>query len=245
MGMDLRVLIGVFVTLFGIAVGMAGGDIDSQDLQSSIENLESPGEMPSLTDFDLTSLTDLLSYQFSRPANTSISAELSTDNVEFRIRQPARVMISLDGGTSLSVGDAMIQPSSGSLQDVSITLLGFTGTVSTAGNMSLKGKVSGIDAEGLSLNYSRRKSVSIQRDQAYIRLQELDGEKLLFQHATGTIERGSTDLTVNGERALFEFFEGEITITPVSTGYQYMLDGKVYRGTVGEGESSITIGGNN
>lgn len=234
--MDLRVLVGVFVTLFGIAVGMAGGDIQGQQLADTVQDTMRSGELPSLT-----TLSGFLNRYTSKPANTSIHADLTTaEAVTISVKHPATLMLHVAPGATLQTGDATL-----SLDDDTantVTLRGFTGDIESDGNVSVDGAAQRVQTPGTTLNYSRNTPVSIAAGTAVrIVTDDLTQQPLSFEDAEGTITTGSTEMTLSGESAVFESFEGNLTIQATDPA-RYELHGRVYRGLLRSGESQITIG---
>lgn len=238
--MDLRVLIGVFVTLFGIAVGMAGGDITSQELFNSLQKVQDTG------DFNI--LRELASTQLSfrtddKPANSSINAALTTDeDVTLDVKMPATLTVTLIKDTEVTMGDSTLKPARTGTAD--ITFNRFTGKVAVDENLSTSGEVGTVNTDALTMNYSQRKQMEIGEDDILsVRLTKLDGQEIAFKDANGTISTGSTEISLTGEEAVFKYFEGEATIQQNRKSFRYGLDGKVNHATLRSGESEITIGG--
>lgn len=240
--MDLRVLIGVFVTLFGIAVGMAGGDIQSQDVMGAMQN----GEVPSdgLSGFpSLSSLTDLLSFTPTKPANTSISADLtSAEEIDINVKTPATLTLHVATGSRITAGDATFQ-ARGDESPATVTLRGFTGQIRTAGNLSVDGNMNGLHMSVMSLNYSRNPGLSATEGVQRVELTELEHQHVSFEEAEGTISTGSIDTTLTEQQASFRFFRGDLTVSKNASSYRYQFDGKVHKGMLGNGESQLVIGG--
>lgn len=241
-GMDFRILIAVFITLFGIAIAMEGGELESDQLWDSIGSADVPDDISSFLDFEFGGLF-ASSEPEAMPANTSFSAKLTTPGTELSIQRPATVTIQLDAETPLTVGDTRITPGSED-ESVSMELRGFTGMFSTSETVELDGSIDTIDTDALSMNYSDPKQLSAEDVPAdTIHVDELERQDVSFDNATGTIATGSSDISVENESASFESFKGSIDITAVDDSYQYRMDGKLYQGLIQDGDSTITIGG--
>ncbi len=238
MGMDIRVLIGVFVTLFGIAVGMAGGDIQSQNIMDTLDDADFSSGIP-----DISILQDLLSSHQSLPANTSINALLTShEAMTLDVTVPATLTIDVAPESGIQIGDAMFTVRAADESDrASVTFRGFTGTVRTDGNLSLEGQVNGVDMSVMSMNYSQAKQVSAMDQVQSIHLSDVRDQHATFTVAEGNIDTGATDISLSKEQAVLRFFRGDLEIMPDDEAFNYTFEGHIHEGTLGD--SQVTIGG--
>jgi hypothetical protein len=239
MPMDLRVLTGVFVTLFGIAVGMAGGDIQEQDLMTAIQETDLSDGLSGLS-----ALSELSATRQTKPANTSIVANLTShETMTLTFRSPTTAAIQVSPGTRITVGDGTVQ-----VQPVentgpaSIRLTGFTGTITTADNLSISGSARSIRTDHLSFNYSRQKTVEGADGLQAISLSRVQNQHVPFDAARGTITTGGTEIELSGEQADFRFFRGTLRMERSNGAFHYRMDGHVHHGELGGGDAQVTIG---
>ncbi len=240
-GMDIRILAGVFITLFGIAIAMSGGEVDSNDIWGQIGSF-SADDLSDVTDWNLVSA--LFPEPGPKPANTSISADLTTTHADISVGEPATVRLKIDQQTPLTVGDSQITPGDNDTTAVTVILRKFTGTFSTTDTVALDGTIHRIETDGLSMNYTSPTSLSLE-DAAIDSLQLIGvkHQEVAFDTASGNISTGGSDIALRNESAVFEFFEGEIALTALDQGYRYRLAGDVFRGRIQDKDSTITIGG--
>ncbi|MDY6770530.1 MAG: hypothetical protein SV186_01075 [Candidatus Nanohaloarchaea archaeon] len=242
--MDIKVLAAVFLTLFGVAVGMGQGNIQADDLtdlskvtsrfQQNLNKLGGIGGSIADTIGGLTGGTET-----SSPApNTTMRASFTADTNRTSMTFESRVDTVAINGSDITVKVAGLtaDPSS-----ASITLRNYTGKVTFDGNVTIDGSAQLMAFQGLSFNSSEPKDVVIRvEDPGRLAVEGLMREDFTFAHVDGSFSFTGTTITLSDGPATLRSFTGRFE--KWSSG-RYVLDGKVYRAELGEGSTRFTIGG--
>lgn len=223
--MDFRVLIAVFVTLFAIAVGMANGDIDQQNVATLTDQLQGLGDLSQLLD---------MGFQSTKPANISLTAALTaTGENTIELQRQAALSLELDDGTAVTVGDATLTATGGPVR-----FTGFSGTATFDDDtVRIDGETTGVETAGASFNYTASKEVTVAAAFTEAAFTGIDSDTIRLVQVDGTVQSGGSTVQ-ESQQAVFEYFDGDITVA----GGTFEVDGKVYRAVLGAGNPPVIIG---
>jgi hypothetical protein len=234
MSMDVKVVAAVFITLFGIAVGMADGDLQMKEVPK-LSNLPNVWEYIKFGDsFSPSGL-----FNSRKPANTSIEASFTADEARFdkKFSDPVERIVVSGKGIEMDIAGF----SAGS-DRVEVTLTNYTGRVTFNGNVSLDGNVEAIDVGSLHLESKKPRGITLGvSDPTNISMQGIGGVNLDLNTTTGRFSSGDTTVRLTGSPANLKWFEGSLAKNFGSG--KYRLEGKVYEAVLGAGDSAVTIGG--
>lgn len=227
--MNLKVLTAVFITLFGISVGMSQGAFSVDDF-TNVSNL---------TD----GIGDTIGGLFERTGdrsdggdgtttvegNKSFAGTFSTSSaVKMQLSTP--VGVSFAGQAQVSIGGLQTDATSASLSN-------FTGDVELAANKSVDGAVDAITVDDSSFSADDRQDVSMDISTLdELAVEEFVTDSVTFQNVTGSFETEAGTFEYDDEQTLeITSFSGEIIIRE----NEIELDGLVASASIGD----TTIGG--
>ncbi|MDY6778148.1 MAG: hypothetical protein SVU32_05755 [Candidatus Nanohaloarchaea archaeon] len=235
MTMDIKVLAAVFITLFGIAMGMAQGDIQVDDLSDlaklaeRFKNIRSlGGGLPDLSGGKKAPNTSMTASFTGDTGYRTFSFKESVDSIQIR---GDRVRLQIAGLTTT--------PAS-----VSMTLHNFTGTLGMDGNVTVDGTVRSLEVASLPFNTSKPQDVSaVVKDPRYVRIDRMYRTNLQFRSVNGRI-KSSVGVIIQLQKndtnpVVFRSFTG--TFERNFTSGSYSLDGEVFR--AGKKGTDAMIGG--
>jgi len=231
MGMDIKVLAAVFITLFGIAVGMADGDLTVDDLSDldtvkerfdkSMKKIEKGGDI-----FDGID-TGKEIFETGEPPNTSITASFTTSSATDSITLDRGATVTFRGDTRLTINDLTT-----SEEDFEGSISGFTGRVSVGTNTSIEGSATALSFSSLSFNTSEPKDVSVDIDAPeFVRISGIERKPLRFERVNGSFSVDGTTVSVQNDSVSLGSFSGEVSYDPA--GDRFSLDGRVADARVG------------
>lgn len=216
--MDLRVLVAVFITLFGIAVGMGQGQIDTSTFQEVLDSVRSAGD-----------LGTLLEQRTTKEANITVQGSFTSPSpIDLRLTTPTTLHVTAEGGTELMFGGSTVTTRT----TANLTMAAFTGTVTVDENVSITGTAARLDTPQFTFNASTTEPVSLQADTVdRVAMDDLEQQDLTFRNATGHITAaGGNNIQLAEDDILLTAFTGHLTLTP-GTG-TYALDGKIYKADI-------------
>lgn len=216
--MDLRVLVAVFITLFGIAVGMGQGQIDASTFQDVLDDIRGAGD-----------LTTLLEQRTKKEPNITLQGQFtSTSSIDLGLTTPTTLRIAADAGTELSFAGSAVTTRTAS----NLTIAGFTGTVTVDENVSIDGTATRLDTAQFTFNFSSAKPFALAADSVErVTLDGIERQSLQFRNATGRITAaGGNNIQLEEDDVLLTAFSGTLGIEPASQ--QYRIDGKVYQAEI-------------
>lgn len=237
--MELRVLVAVFVTLFGIAVGMAGGDVEGDRLLDRLSEMD-----------DTTDLTDLNPGMFfdgefdffgddtPPEATHPVTAELVTEEqLEVAVDYPATVTVRPGMDADIQVADAAVSQQSSD----PVRLHGFTGTLLFGEQLTVSGTTGAVATTPLTMNYTSQKEVTLSTTNASGRM-AVTGQDISFGAVSGKIGVESTEINLAQDKARFVGFDGDIQFNQTTDRYRFAFDGAVAKAVFREEPTQMTIG---
>lgn len=242
--MDIKVLTAVFITLFGLAVGMAQGDVqvdDPQDAKGIIDRL--------LSGISLDSLLSLGSGSISLPSgggggdapapNTTLEASFTGEIQPFSVADTGQVRtLTLRGSdAAMNVSDFSVGTSS-----FAVTLTNFSGQFVYNDTVRLAGTAEVIGFSEVPLSSAEETEVSIQMsDLEYLEYDQTDRLSFAVHDIAGNFSTGGQARDITAERANVTSFTGELTVNATSGIKE--LDGTVYEAVfAGDGFRTV-LGG--
>lgn len=228
--MNLKVLTAVFITLFGISVGMSQGAFSVDDF-TNVSNL---------TD----AVGDTIGGLFERTGDRADGGGDGTTTVEgnksfagtFSTSSAVRMQLSNPVGVSFA-GQAQVSISGLQTDASSASLSNFTGDVEIDVNKSVDGSVDAITVDDSSFSTQDRQDVSMDISTLdELAVEEFVTESVTFQNVTGSFETDAGTFEYDNEQTLeISSFDGEIIIRED----EIELDGVVASASIGD----TTIGG--
>ncbi len=217
MRMDFRVLTAVFLTLLAIAVGMSEGGLSSEDVLGALKDVRRP------------SVDGLFDGATERPANTTVSARLDAAELSLEVGRPADLTLTVDAGTPVTVGDSTLTVA----RNGTVRFSRFTGSVAaTRDNMTVAGTAREVAVGQFTFNYSSPTVVELSgRTVSRLSVVGVTDQTLSFQDASGAVNASGTGIAVDDERAVFQGFDGNVTVDAART---IVLEGRVHRAVLGE-----------
>lgn len=226
--MNIKVLTAVFITLFGISVGMSQGALSIDDLTNVSNVTDSVGDTISPI-FDRGDGSGPTDNTGDMAANRSFAGTFSTGStVSTSIDSP--VQLSFDGEATISIGGLQTDMSKAQL-------VNFTGDIDLGENASVGGEVDELTVDDSTFTADDRQAVSMEiATLNSLTIKEFVSRSLTFENVTGAFETDSGSFTYDEEQTLaVNSFEGTLT---VSDG-EIELDGVVKAASIGD----MTLGG--
>lgn len=218
MRMDLRVLVAVFVTLFGIAVGMGQGQIDTATIQNVLDDVRGAGD-----------LGTLLQQRTEKDANITLQGTFtSTSPLDLSLTTPTTLHLTVGARTEIAFAGSQVTPTS----TANLTIDGFTGTVTVDGNVSIEGSASRLDTPQFTFNTSTPKPVTLTADTVErVTVDGIEQQDLRFRNTTGRITAaGGNNIQLEEDDVSLTAYTGVLTIKP-ATG-TYTLDGRIFKADI-------------
>lgn len=226
--MNLKVLTAVFITLFGISVGMSQGAFSVDDFTNVSNLTDSVGDTIGGL-FERTGDRASGGDETTVEGNKSFAGTFSTSSaVRMQLSNP--VGVSFAGQAQVSIGGLQTGAASASLSN-------FTGDVELAANRSVDGAVDAITVDDSSFSADDRQDVSMEISTLdELAVEEFVTDSVTFQNVTGSFETEAGTFEYDNEQTLeITSFSGEIIIRED----EIELDGVVASASIGD----TTIGG--
>ncbi|MCJ7450613.1 MAG: hypothetical protein MUP58_02630 [Candidatus Nanohaloarchaeota archaeon QJJ-9] len=231
--MDLKVVAAVFITLYGIAIGMAQGNLTTSDLadintlyEMFQESLRSIGE--GTGGF----------FSSTKPANTTIGAS-------FQYGEPMTLKFSKKVPKVHIKGENARLKVSGLYSNISnldVRFNNYTGELDFNGNITLDGEFEKVDFGSLPFQADKQQEVKLVVDNpSLLSASKIPNRKFELSSISGVFSSQGKNISLNEDSVKVTSFTGEFGKN-FSSG-EIFMDGKVFEAELGEGESSISIGG--
>lgn len=234
--MELRVLVAVFVTLFGIAVGMAGGDVEGDRLLNQLS------DMDKMTELDPGTLMNngfkLFNKDTPPEATHPLTADLvASETTTIGVTFPATVTVTPGKNADIRLADATVSQ----LNEQSVQLHDFTGTLTFGDTVTIDGKTGAVATAPMTMNYSDRKEVMLTTVNASGRMTVV-GQDIAFDAVSGKVDVQGTEINLAQDKAQFTGLEGAIQFNATVDEHRYRFDGAVASATFREEPTQMTIG---
>ncbi|MCJ7429090.1 MAG: hypothetical protein MUP66_01740 [Candidatus Nanohaloarchaeota archaeon QJJ-5] len=226
--MNIKVLTAVFITLFGISVGMSQGALSVDDLTNVSGLTDKIGDAVSPL-FERSSGDNDPTDDTGTEANKTFVGTFSTDTA-VAMTITSSVQLSFEGQASVDIGGLETDTATASLTN-------FTGDVDLGENASISGDVDELVLDDSSFTADDRRSVSMTIESLEsVQMDEYISDSLTFENVTGDFETDVGSFTYDEKRTLtIDTFEGTMTI---SDG-EIELDGVVQAASIGD----MSLGG--
>lgn len=245
--MDIKVLTAVFITLFGLAVGMAQGDVqvdDPEDAQGIVDRL--------LSSISLDSLLSLGSGGISLPGggdgsgggdapapNTTLEASFTGEIQPFTVRDTGRVdTLEIRGSdASMNVSDFNV-----GTDEFAVTLTNFSGQFAYNDTVRLAGTAAVIEFSEVPLSAAEETEVRLRMDDLeYMEYDQTDRLSFTVEDIDGNFSTGGRQRDIAAPQANVTSFTGAMTVNATSGITE--LDGSVYEAVfAGDGFRTV-LGG--
>lgn len=235
MGMDIKVVTAVFLTLLGVAVAMGAGQLSINDL-----------EIPDFSFNDVTKFKDVFSRETVENGSIQVSGSfISQGTRSFTVAPTTVSLVMKDRATVTVNGMQLATP-----PQAEIVFTDFHGDISFGQrNVSVSGEAEGTRVNDITVNQTR----SVTLEQVTIRHVEIDAvavEELGFETGSGriTVDTGNTsqDMDLQNESLQLHDYQGMLRVTPAkqnrtqNSHWSYSVTGNVTQVVLPR--SQITIG---
>lgn len=217
---DLKVVAAVLVTLLGIAVGMGQGTIQQGDF-TGLKDL--PNIVNKIRDFDWGRGTDFFAQENGKE-KIAINASLRRDQlqeIKLSFSRPVRSLTATysSSGGDIKIGGMEISPK-GSEGTLKIT--DYRGSIKLGDRVSLDGKASAADLNGVSFNSSTITVSTTGFEPSHLQLRRLPLTTFNFKQVTGELHAGSRNTSISLEDRDLDItgFSGDLTVDAEQGSYQ-------------------------
>lgn len=243
--MDIKVLTAVFITLFGLAVGMAQGDVqvdDPEEAQGILDRL--------LSSISLDSLLSLGSGGIGLPGgdgggsdgpapNTTLEASFTGEIQPFTVRDTGRVdTLELHGSdASMNVSDFSV-----GTDEFAVTLTNFSGQFVYNDTVRLAGTAAVIEFSEVPLSATEDTEVALQMDDLeYMEYDQTDRLSFNVEDIDGNFSTGGQQRDIAAAQANVTSFTGSMAVNATSGITE--LDGSVYEAVFSGDGFTTVLGG--